>query len=302
MSCLSLRVGCKLGRETGSYLFFLRHATRNRGTAPFRLPAAAVGAPAAAANVVDEGQQLPEVSKSPDRIAGMFDAIAGKYDFLNRLLSAGIDGRWRRHAIRSLRLTGRERILDLCTGTADLAIAARTARPAAASVVGIDFSGAMLGVARVKLRHRRLDDSIALVRGDATRTPLADRSVDAVTVAFGVRNVENIEAACAEIRRVLTPGGRLAILEFAIPTMRGVRPVYLWYFNRVLPRIGRLVSRNGAAYGYLPASVGTFAPPEEFVKLLKRAGFADVAASPLTFGIVVLYTASKGNGDFPTGG
>ena len=223
----------------------------------------------------------------------MFDAIADKYDFLNCLLSAGIDRRWRRHAIRSLQLTGRERVLDLCTGTADLAIAARTARPAAASVVGIDFSGAMLGVARGKLRHRRLADSVALVRGDATRTPLADRSVDAVTIAFGIRNVENAAAACEEIWRVLTPGGRLAILEFAIPTRRGVRPAYLWYFNRVLPRIGRLVSRDGAAYGYLPASVGTFTPPDEFVRLLRQTGFADVTARPLTFGIVFLYTARK---------
>jgi len=249
---------------------------------------------AAAANVVDEERPLPEVSKSPDRIAGMFDAIAGKYDFLNRLLSAGIDGRWRRHAIRALQLSGRERVLDLCTGTADLAIAARTMRPAAARVVGIDFSGAMLGVARDKLRLRRLEDSVALVRGDATLTPVADRSVDAVTIGFGIRNVENVDMACAEIRRVLRPGGRLAILEFAIPTMRGVRPAYLWYFNRVLPRIGRLVSRHGAAYGYLPASVGRFPPPEEFVKLLGRAGFTDVAAEPLTFGIVFLYTARKG--------
>jgi demethylmenaquinone methyltransferase/2-methoxy-6-polyprenyl-1,4-benzoquinol methylase len=249
---------------------------------------------AAAAHVVDEGPQLPEVSKSPDRIAGMFDAIADKYDFLNHLLSAGIDGRWRRRAIRSLQLTGRERVLDLCTGTADLAIAARTARPPAARVVGIDFAGAMLGVARGKLRRRHLDASIALVRGDATRTPLADRAVDAVTIAFGIRNVENVEATCAEIRRVLRPGGRLAILEFAIPTMWGVRPAYLWYFNRLLPRIGRLVSRHGGAYGYLPASVGTFAPPEDFVRVLRQAGFTEVAANPLTFGIVFLYTARNG--------
>jgi len=254
---------------------------------------AALGAKAAAASAVDARQQSPQISKSPDRIAGMFDAIADRYDFLNRLLSAGIDRRWRRRAIQSLQLTGRERVLDLCTGTADLAIAARTARPAAAGVVGIDFSGAMLGVARTKLRDRRLADSVALVRGDATRIPLADGSVDAVTIAYGIRNVENAEGACAEVRRVLTPGGRLAILEFAIPTMRGVRPAYLWYFNRVLPRIGRLVSRHGAAYGYLPASVGTFATPEEFVKLLRQAGFTDVAARPLTFGIVFLYTARR---------
>lgn len=242
---------------------------------------------------MDKRSQLFDVSKSPDRIARMFDAIAGRYDVLNHLLSAGIDRRWRRQAIRSLRLTGCERVLDLCTGTADLAIAARTAHPAAARVVGVDFAGAMLGVARDKLRRRRLADSVLLVRGDATRMPLADRSFDAATIAFGIRNVEDTAAACAEIRRVLTAGGRFAILEFAIPTAPGLRTAYLWYFNRVLPQIGRLVSRHDGAYGYLPASVSTFAVPDEFVKLLRQAGFTDVAARPLTFGIVFLYTGRK---------
>lgn len=239
---------------------------------------------------------MPDLSKSPDRIAGMFDAIAGRYDLLNRVLSAGVDRRWRRQAIRSLRLTGRERVLDLCTGTADLAIAARTARPGAARAVGVDFSAAMLGVARSKLGRRHLTDSVSLVRGDATRSPLTDRSVDAVTVAFGIRNVEDTAAACAEIRRVLVPGGRFAILEFAIPTTPGVRTAYLWYFNHVLPRVGRLVSRHTAAYRYLPASVGVFTPPGEFVDLLRRSGFADVVAEPLTFGIVFLYTGRRAEG------
>jgi demethylmenaquinone methyltransferase/2-methoxy-6-polyprenyl-1,4-benzoquinol methylase len=231
------------------------------------------------------------ISKSPDRIAGMFDAIAGQYDLLNHLLSVGIDRWWRRQAIGSLQLTGRERLLDLCTGTADLAIAARTAAPAAARVIGIDFSGAMLAKASEKVARRHLTASIGLVRGDATRMPLVGGSVDAVTVAFGIRNVEDPRTACAEIRRVLAPGGRLAILEFAIPTRRFVRPMYLWYFTRVLPRIGRLVSRHGAAYGYLPASVGTFPPPDQFANLLRTAGFTAVHARPLTCGIVYLYTA-----------
>lgn len=226
----------------------------------------------------------------------MFDAIAGKYDLLNRVLSAGVDRRWRRHAIRSLQLTGRERVLDLCTGTADLAIAALTAAPGAARAIGVDFSAAMLGIARTKLRRRQLTDAVALVRGDATRSPLADQSVDAVTVAFGIRNIEDTAAACAEIRRVLVPGGRIAILEFAIPATPCVRTVYLWYFNRVLPRVGRLVSRHNAAYRYLPASVGAFAPPEAFVELLRRSGFTDVAAEPLTFGIVFLYTGRRAEG------
>jgi demethylmenaquinone methyltransferase / 2-methoxy-6-polyprenyl-1,4-benzoquinol methylase len=221
----------------------------------------------------------------------MFDAIAGRYDFLNHLLSAGIDRRWRKQAIRSLQLTGRERVLDLCTGTADQAIAALRAQPSAARVVGVDFAGAMLRIGREKLRRERLDDRIALVRGDATRIPVADRSVDAVTIAFGIRNVEQTAEACAEIRRVLKPGGRLAILEFAVPTMPGLSTLYLWYLNHVLPCIGRAVSRHNAAYGYLPASIGAFATPDELVKILRQAGFADVYPIRLTLGSVILYTA-----------
>jgi demethylmenaquinone methyltransferase / 2-methoxy-6-polyprenyl-1,4-benzoquinol methylase len=223
----------------------------------------------------------------------MFDAIASRYDFLNHLLSVGIDRRWRRRAIRSLALSGRERVLDLCTGTADLAIAARVARPPARTVVGVDFAGAMLEVGRKKLASRRLTNSVTLVRGDATRVPLADRSVDAVTIAFGIRNVEDTAAACAEIHRVLAPGGRIAILEFAIPTALVVRQLYLWYFNHVLPRIGRLVSSHNAAYAYLPESVRAFATPAELVNILGHAGFRHLNASPLTFGIVFLYTGTK---------
>src|SRR5256885_15521797 len=127
---------------------------------------------------------MTDVSKSPAKIAGMFDAIAGRYDLLNHLLSAGIDRRWRNRAVRSLQLTGRERVLDLCTGTGDLAIAAVRARPAAARVVGVDFSNAMLRVGLEKLRKRGLSDAVALVRGDAATIPVADRSVDAITIAF----------------------------------------------------------------------------------------------------------------------
>jgi demethylmenaquinone methyltransferase / 2-methoxy-6-polyprenyl-1,4-benzoquinol methylase len=223
----------------------------------------------------------------------MFDAIAGRYDLLNHLLSAGIDRRWRRKAIGSLRLTGRERVLDLCTGTADLALAAVEAEPGAARVMGVDFAGAMLRVGLDKTRARGLAGRVALVRGDAARIPATDRSVDAVTVAFGIRNVQDTAGACREIFRVLTPGGRLAVLEFAIPTTPGVRAGYLWYFNQVLPRVGRMVSRHNAAYGYLPASVGAFATPDEFVTILRNSGFTEIKASPLTFGIVYLYTARR---------
>lgn len=235
---------------------------------------------------------MTDISKTPARIAGMFDAIASRYDFLNHLLSAGIDRRWRRAAIRSLALTGRERVLDLCTGTADLAIAARAANPRAARVVGVDFAGAMLRVGQDKLLAGGLADRVTLVRGDAANVPIRDRSVDAVTIAFGIRNVERTEAACREMFRVLAPNGRLAVLEFAIPSTPIVRAGYLWYFNHVLPRIGRLVARH-EAYGYLPASVGAFQTPAEFVHLLQQVGFSRVQAHPLTFGIVYLYTAVR---------
>jgi demethylmenaquinone methyltransferase/2-methoxy-6-polyprenyl-1,4-benzoquinol methylase len=234
-----------------------------------------------------------DLSKSPERIAGMFDAIAGRYDLLNHLLSAGIDRRWRTRAVASLHLTGRETVIDLCTGTADLALAAAGARPGACRVVGIDFAGAMLRVGREKLRARGATLPVTLVRGDATRVPVADASADAVTIGFGIRNVERTGAACDEMFRVLKAGGRLAILEFGIPRAPAVRAVYLWYFNYVLPRVGRLVSRHNAAYGYLPASVGAFASPDEFMKILRQSGFGDVRATTLTLGIVYLYTARK---------
>ena len=224
----------------------------------------------------------------------MFDAIAGRYDLLNHLLSAGIDRRWRKLAIRALTLTGRERVLDLCAGTADLALAAIHAQPPAARVVAVDFAQAMLRVGQEKIRRGQVSDRIALVRGDATRIPVADGAVDAITIGFGIRNVDNTAAACDEIHRVLAPGGRLAILEFAIPATPGVRPFYLWYLNDVLPRIGRLISSHAAAYEYLPASVGAFASPDEVVTILRQHGFVDVAAARLTFGIVSLYTARRG--------
>lgn len=240
---------------------------------------------------------LPRPAQAPDKsrstIAGMFDAIAGRYDFLNHLLSGGIDRRWRRQAIASLQLTGTERVLDLCTGTADLAITAVRARRGAARVVGVDFAAAMLGVGADKLRREHLDDRIRLVRGDATRIPIARASVDAITIAFGIRNVENVAAACAEMARVLKPGGRVAILEFAVPTVPVWRSLYGWYLRVVLPRIGRAISQHNAAYGYLPASIDAFAPPDELMKFLRHAGFRDVSAVPLTLGSVCLYNGQK---------
>jgi demethylmenaquinone methyltransferase / 2-methoxy-6-polyprenyl-1,4-benzoquinol methylase len=229
--------------------------------------------------------------KSPDRIAGMFDAIAPRYDLLNHVLSAGIDKRWRARAIGALELTGRETLLDVCTGTADVALEGR--RRGAARVVGIDFANAMLSLGLKKVRAAGEAARIALVRGDAMRLPVPDASADAATVAFGIRNVQRPEVACAEMARALRRGGRLAILEFGVPRIPGVSTLYLWYFTHLLPLVGRMVSGHRAAYSYLPASVGTFPAPPEFMKILRQAGFDDVRAVPLTFGIVYLYTARK---------
>jgi len=234
-----------------------------------------------------------DTSKSPRKIAGMFDDIAGRYDFLNHVLSAGIDRRWRRCAIESLQLTGSETVLDICTGTGDVAIAALTQTPGGRRVVGVDFAPAMLTVGREKLRRLRLEDRIALVRGDASRLPIGDHSADALTVAFGIRNVENVPAACREMVRVLRAGGRLAILEFAMPTIPVFRHVYRWYLQHVLPHVGRAVSRHPDAYGYLPASIDAFGTPADFVKILRQAGFDEVRAVSLMLGSVFLYTATR---------
>jgi demethylmenaquinone methyltransferase/2-methoxy-6-polyprenyl-1,4-benzoquinol methylase len=226
----------------------------------------------------------------------MFDAIAPRYDLLNHVLSAGIDRRWRARAIRSLALTGRETLLDVCTGTADVALEARRggSRAAhAARVVGVDFAPAMLAFGRRKVLDAREDSRIALVRGDAANLPVGDGTVDAVTVAFGIRNVEKPHLACAEMARALRRGGRLAILEFGVPRIPGISTLYLWYFKYLLPRVGRIVSGHTAAYSYLPASVGTFPPPPAFMAILEQAGFINVRADSLTLGIVYLYTAEK---------
>ena len=231
--------------------------------------------------------------KQPERIAGMFDAIAPRYDLLNHLLSGGLDLRWRAKAVRALALRGGETVLDLCTGTADLAIASATASPGAAAVVGVDFAGQMLRLGLAKLAPRGLASRIRLVQGDAMRIPLASESVDAATVAFGIRNVERPDEAFADVFRVLRPGGRLAILEFGVPRLPLVRQAYLGYFRHVLPRIGSLVSGHASAYTYLPASVASFPAPRQVVAALAATGFSQARADSLSLGIVYLYSARK---------
>src|SRR5688572_27394968 len=242
-------------------------------------------------------QSLAPLAKDSSRISGMFDAIAERYDFLNHLLSAGLDKQWRRRAIETLELNGRETVLDLCTGTADLAFAAISGQRRAKRVIGVDFSAAMLQIGKVKAGRLGpigpAGSAVDLIRGDATRIPLRDATVDATTIGFGIRNVERPAVACREIARVLRPGGTLVILEFSLPRSSTLRNFYLWYFKRVLPLVGRLISKHPSAYNYLPASVEAFPSPEEFSQNLRDAGFGTVRAVPLTFGVVYMFVAVK---------
>ena len=224
----------------------------------------------------------------------MFDAIAERYDFLNHLLSAGLDKRWRRQAVDVLQLTGRETVLDLCTGTADLALAAITGERHAKRVIGIDFSAAMLQIGRSKIAGAGVPVSaITLIRSDAMRIPLRDQSIDATTIGFGIRNVEQPLIACREIARVLRPGGTLVILEFSLPRSAALRNFYLWYFRNILPLVGRVISKHPSAYTYLPESVETFPSPEAFAQQLRDVGFGTVRAVSLTFGVVYMFVARK---------
>jgi demethylmenaquinone methyltransferase/2-methoxy-6-polyprenyl-1,4-benzoquinol methylase len=245
------------------------------------------------AEIREPGAGNRELDKAPAKIAGMFDEIAGRYDLLNTVLSGGMDRYWRRLAIRSLKLTGVETLLDVCAGTADVAIRGARQGAGAARVIGVDFSGAMLVHGNKKVRDAGLARRVHLVRGDAIALPVPDGSVHAVTIAFGIRNVQRADAACRELYRALKPGGRLAILEFGVPRFALFRVVYDWYFHQVVPRIGRAVSGHGAAYTYLPESVDAFQFGEEFAAILRAAGFSRVEARPLMFGAVYLYTAQR---------
>ena len=222
-------------------------------------------------------------------VRSMFDRIAPRYDLLNRLLSAGIDVRWRRAAADWLELGPSSRVLDLCTGTADLLIEVLGRDPSHRGV-GVDLSSGMLVRAAGKLAAHGLSARSALASGDAEHLPLRDACFDGALVAFGIRNVGDQPRALCELRRVLKPGGRLVVLEFSMP--RGVVGIlYRFYFGQVLPRIGRLVSGDGSAYSYLPASVAVFPEPPAFGALLEQAGFGRVRFRALTAGIAHLYRA-----------
>lgn len=223
-------------------------------------------------------------------VATMFDAIAPRYDFLNRILSMGIDQGWRRRVIRMLMEGKPRRVLDVATGTGDLAIA--SANAGAEEVIGVDIAEEMLAVGRRKLPAKELADRVTLQYGDAEDLPFEDDSFDAATVAFGVRNFENLDAGLKEMQRVLKPGGKLIALEFSQPTAFPIKQGYSFYSRHVLPRIGGWLSGDSGAYRYLPDSIAVFPHGEEFLARLREAGYTDVAQRRLTFGIASIYSGS----------
>jgi demethylmenaquinone methyltransferase/2-methoxy-6-polyprenyl-1,4-benzoquinol methylase len=224
------------------------------------------------------------MNKDPRRIRRMFGAIAGRYDLLNHVLSLSLDRGWRRHAVRELGVGRGHRVLDLCCGTGDLAIALRTT---GAEVVAADFAHEML----VRARHKA--PGLHLVEADALHLPLADASFDAVTVAFGLRNLANPTAGLTEMRRVLRPGGALAILEFSAPTARWFRRVYHLYLGRVVPAIGDRIAGGDGSYRYLATTVRDFPDQESLAAVIRGVGFTPPTWHNLTGGIAALHLARR---------
>ena len=230
-------------------------------------------------------------SGKKEQVAKMFDNISHRYDFLNHFLSLGIDKLWRKKAIEMLRDSSPQVILDVATGTGDFALQAMSLKPQ--HISGIDISEGMLEVGRRKIRAKNLQDTIDLKTGDSENIPFPENKFDAVTVAFGVRNFENLEKGLEEIHRVLRPGGKLIILEFSRPRRFPMKQLYNFYFKHILPRVGRAVSSDSAAYTYLPESVQAFPDVDDFLQVLNRIGYKNTRCNALTFGISSIYSATK---------
>ncbi len=231
-------------------------------------------------------------SDKKDSVAAMFNSIAHRYDFLNHFLSFGIDRLWRKRAIRIISAGYiSPRILDVATGTGDLAIASMKAVPE--TVTGIDISEGMLEIGRNKIVRKNLSDRIKLIKGDSENMPFEDHSFDVAMVAFGVRNFADPLKGVSEMRRVVRPGGMVLVLEFSRPAMFPFKQLFNFYFLNILPLLGRLFSRNKTAYRYLPETVMQFPENEKFMDLMKLAGLGSVKQRRLTFGIASIYTGLK---------
>lgn len=225
------------------------------------------------------------------QVEQMFDNIAPRYDFLNHFLSLGIDLWWRKIAINGLKKYQPKQIIDVATGTGDFAFESLK-RLNPDFVTGVDISEGMLQLARVKAKDRKTE-RISFSKGDSENLNFEDNSFDAATVAFGVRNFENLEKGLEEIKRVLKPGGRLVVLEFSKPSVFPVKQLYHFYFRYILPTTGKIISKDSSAYTYLPESVNAFPEGQQFTNILEKLGYQECKSRALTFGICSLYTACK---------
>jgi demethylmenaquinone methyltransferase/2-methoxy-6-polyprenyl-1,4-benzoquinol methylase len=225
-----------------------------------------------------------------EQVAEMFDNISKRYDLLNHVLSLNIDKGWRKKVVAMVKADDPQRVLDVATGTADLAIALGKAMKA--EVKGLDISAGMLEVGREKVAKANLT-SVELILGDGENLPFADNHFDAITVAFGVRNFENLEKGLKDIHRTLKHGGQLVVLEFSQPQKAPFKQLYNFYFKNILPNIGKLVSKDSRAYTYLPESVAAFPFGDKFIEILKSCGYTQANAQTVTFGIATIYSARK---------
>ncbi len=221
----------------------------------------------------------------------MFDNIAARYDLLNHVLSLSIDKGWRKKVVKMASEGEPKLILDVATGTADLAIALKNAAPD--KITGIDISAGMLEVGREKIEKKGLSKLISLEQADSENLPFPDNTFDAITVAFGVRNFENLKKGLSEMQRVLKPGGRLLVLEFSQPRKFPFKQIYNFYFKNILPTVGKLISKDSRAYTYLPESVQAFPYGEAFMKIMSECGYQKGRRIPVTFGIATIYEGLK---------
>lgn len=226
-----------------------------------------------------------------EQVAQMFDTISGNYDNLNRVISFGIDVKWRKKVLKIVSDSKPKTILDIATGTGDLAIL--MAKSNAEKIIGLDISAGMLEVGRKKVEEKKLSDRIELILGDSENMPFEDNYFDAITVGFGVRNFENLEKGFTEILRVLKPNGVFVILETSVPDKTPYKQGYRFYSKNILPIIGKLFSKDNSAYGYLSESAAAFPYGEALNNILRKIGFIDVVAMPQTFGVATIYSASK---------
>ena len=236
----------------------------------------------------------PTIDKSGERVRRMFGEIAPHYDRMNHLLSLNIDRYWRWRTVRTVAPKSGDRILDVCTGTGDLALAYHKATKGDAEIVGADFCHEMLALGHQKGMKARAGDRLTFIEADTQALPFPSDRFNIVTVAFGLRNVADTDAGLAEMTRVCSSGGHVAVLEFSSPEWQPFKGIYSWYFRNVLPRIGQMLARNAeSAYSYLPESVGEFPQGEALAERMRRVGLTEVSYRPLTLGVATLYVGKK---------